>query len=93
VLNVSPRWDKFSEEIDISTDSSKPSRSYQYQEDCTVRSKGKENEMSNDTYDPTEVPEPSAELRELGDRMVGRSRLSGRVEGTTRFEWMEGGYF
>jgi hypothetical protein len=49
--------------------------------------------MSDDTYDPTAIPEPSAELRELGDRMIGKSRLSGGVEGTTRFEWMEGGYF
>jgi hypothetical protein len=49
--------------------------------------------MGEGIFDPTAVPEPSAELRELGERMVGRSRLSGGVEGTVRFEWMEGGYF
>jgi hypothetical protein len=49
--------------------------------------------MSDVAYEPTVVPEPSTKLRELGSRMVGRSRLSGGVEGTSRFEWMEGGYF
>jgi hypothetical protein len=49
--------------------------------------------MSDVEYDPTAVPESSTKLRELGSRMVGKSRLSGGVEGTSRFEWMEGGYF
>jgi len=49
--------------------------------------------MSDVAFDPTVVPAPSAELQELGRRMVGRSRLSGGVEGTSRFEWMEGGHF
>ena len=44
-------------------------------------------------YDPSEVPTPSVKLRELGERLVGTSRLSGGVEGTARFEWMEGGFF
>ena len=44
-------------------------------------------------YDSSEVPTPSAKLRELGERLVGTSRLSGGVEGTARFEWMEGGFF
>jgi hypothetical protein len=49
--------------------------------------------MTETVYDPTTPPEPSAKLKELGDRLVGTSRLSGGVEGTTTFEWMEGGYF
>jgi hypothetical protein len=49
--------------------------------------------MGEVEYDPTVVPKPSSELRELGERMVGRSRLTGGVEGTVRFDWMEGGYF
>jgi hypothetical protein len=49
--------------------------------------------MSEVGNDPTTVPEPSPRLRELGNRLVGTSRLSGGVEGTARFEWMEGGHF
>jgi hypothetical protein len=49
--------------------------------------------MSDVGFEPTAVPEPSAELRELGKRLVGKAQLSGGVEGTSRFEWMEGGYF
>ena len=60
------------------TDSSPASRSYLYPTDRTVRSPDqRESEMSEVAYDPTVVPEPSAELRELGERMVGRSRLRG----------------
>ena len=39
--------------------------------------------MSDVAYEPIVVAEPSTELRELGSRMVGRSRLSGGVEGTS----------
>jgi hypothetical protein len=39
------------------------------------------------------LPEPSMKLKELGERLVGSSRLSGGVEGTSTFEWMEGGHF
>jgi hypothetical protein len=49
--------------------------------------------MTDATVDPTAPPEPSAKLRELGDRLVGTSRLSGGVEGTSSYEWMEGGHF
>jgi hypothetical protein len=49
--------------------------------------------MTEATFDPTAPPEPSEKLRELGGRLVGTSRLSGGVEGTTTFEWLEGGYF
>ena len=49
--------------------------------------------MTDTNFDPTIPPEPSASLKELGDRLVGTSRLSGGVEGTSRFEWMEGGHF
>lgn len=49
--------------------------------------------MTESTFDPMATPEPSAQLKELGRRMVGKARLSGGVEGTTEFEWMEGGFF
>jgi hypothetical protein len=39
------------------------------------------------------LPEPSMKLTEMGERLVGSSRLSGGVEGTSTFEWMEGGHF
>ncbi|HEU4540429.1 MAG TPA: hypothetical protein VFR23_04825 [Jiangellaceae bacterium] len=49
--------------------------------------------MTESTFDPMATPEPSAQLKELGRRMVGKARLSGGVEGTTEFGWMEGGFF
>jgi hypothetical protein len=49
--------------------------------------------VSDTNFDPTVPREPSEKLKELGDRLVGTSRLSGGVEGTTSFEWMEGGHF
>src|SRR5262245_42243049 len=36
---------------------------------------------------------PLADLKTLGDRLVGTWALSGDVEGETTWEWMEGGYF
>jgi len=37
-------------------------------------------------------PPPSPELKRL-DRLVGAWRVSGGAEGTSAYEWMEGGYF
>lgn len=39
------------------------------------------------------VPEPSAQLRELGERLRGRWKVSGGAEGEVSYEWLEGGYF
>ena len=37
-------------------------------------------------------PEPNPDLRSL-DRLVGTWEMSGGVQGTVAFEWMEGGFF
>jgi hypothetical protein len=36
---------------------------------------------------------PSADLKALGDRLVGTWKISGESEGETSWEWMEGGFF
>jgi hypothetical protein len=46
--------------------------------------------MSDETTTPQ--PTPSAALRRL-DRLVGEWTLSGGVEGTVRYEWMDGEFF
>jgi hypothetical protein len=38
-------------------------------------------------------PEPPADLKALGDRLVGTWKISGDNEGETTWEWMEGGFF
>lgn len=43
-------------------------------------------------YGSAEQPEPTAALRAL-DRLVGSWRVTGGVEGTVRYEWMDGGFF
>jgi hypothetical protein len=50
--------------------------------------------MSNesDTY-LAEAPAPAADLKALGDRLVGAWRVSGEAEGETTWEWMDGGFF
>lgn len=42
------------------------------------------------TYD--QPPEPNPDLKSL-DRLVGTWEISGDVQGTVAFEWMEGGFF
>jgi hypothetical protein len=50
--------------------------------------------MSNQTDTPTaHPPEPPADLKALGDRLVGTWKISGENEGETTWEWMEGGFF
>jgi hypothetical protein len=44
-------------------------------------------------YDPTDPPTPAADLEALGARLTGTWRLSGGVEGTVRYQWMDGGFF
>jgi hypothetical protein len=34
-----------------------------------------------------------SDLTALGDRLVGTWKVSGEIEGETRWEWMEGGFF
>jgi hypothetical protein len=40
-----------------------------------------------------EAPAPPADLKDLGDRLVGAWKISGEAEGETAWEWMEGGFF
>ncbi len=47
---------------------------------------------SSDTHTAT-APAPSAELKALGDRLVGTWTVSGEAAGETTWEWMEGGFF
>ncbi len=51
------------------------------------------NDNTNDTQAYGRSSEPSPKLKEL-DRLVGKWEVSGDyVEGTSTFEWMEGGFF
>jgi hypothetical protein len=36
---------------------------------------------------------PPADIKALGDRLVGSWKVSGESEGETSWEWMEGGFF
>jgi hypothetical protein len=47
--------------------------------------------MSNAT--DVDAAVPSADLRTLGDRLVGSWKVSGETQGETSWEWMEGGFF
>lgn len=52
--------------------------------------------MANDSVSARGAyPEPtsSSDLKALGDRLVGTWQLSGDTDGTTTYEWMEGGFF
>jgi hypothetical protein len=50
--------------------------------------------MSNQTEtQPVEAPTPRADLKALGNRLVGTWAISGEAEGETTWEWMEGGFF
>ena len=40
-----------------------------------------------------QLPQPSPDLRSLGDRLVGVWEVSGGVQGQVSYEWMEGGFF
>jgi|SRR5215211_1973179 len=42
---------------------------------------------------PVEESGPRADLKALGDRLVGTWKVSGEAEGETTWEWMEGGFF
>jgi hypothetical protein len=49
--------------------------------------------MSNSETQSVEAAAPPADLKELGDRLVGTWNISGENEGETSWEWMEGGFF
>ena len=38
-------------------------------------------------------PQPSPDLKNLGDSLAGTWEMSGEASGTVSFEWMEGGFF
>lgn len=42
--------------------------------------------------DGTPLPQPSEKLKKL-DRLVGTWKITGGANGTTTYEWMEGGFF
>lgn len=49
--------------------------------------------MAADTYgQDNQPPQPNPDLRSL-DRLVGTWKVSGGLEGTTTYEWAEGGFF
>jgi hypothetical protein len=45
------------------------------------------------SHDHPGTTTPAADLQALGARLVGTWRVRGGAEGTTRFEWMDGGFF
>jgi hypothetical protein len=49
--------------------------------------------MSNSTETEHEPTAPPADLKALGDRLVGAWKVSGEAEGETTWEWMDGGFF
>jgi hypothetical protein len=48
---------------------------------------------TNNAQAHQQPPEPSSELKSLGERLVGTWEMSGEVQGTVTYEWMEGGFF
>jgi hypothetical protein len=47
----------------------------------------------NNTQAHQQPPQPNPNLKNLGDKLVGTSQMSGEVQGRVSFEWMEGGFF
>jgi hypothetical protein len=47
-----------------------------------------------DQHNPqeTKTPQPNPDMKSL-DRLVGTWQVTGGAQGTTRYEWMEGGFF
>jgi hypothetical protein len=48
---------------------------------------------NNDAQAYQQPPEPSPDLKSLGERLVGTWEVSGGAQGRVSFEWMEGGFF
>jgi hypothetical protein len=51
------------------------------------------NNTSDDAQSHRQPPEPSPDLRSLGERLVGVWEVSGGAQGRVTFEWMEGDFF
>jgi hypothetical protein len=50
-------------------------------------------DTNNDAQAYQQPPEPSPDLKRLGDRLVGTWEVTGGAQGRVTFEWMEGGFF
>ena len=50
-------------------------------------------DTNNDAQAYQRPPEPSPDLKRLGDRLVSTWEVSGDAQGRVSFEWMEGGFF
>jgi hypothetical protein len=48
---------------------------------------------ANDAQAHQQPPEPSPDLKNLGERLIGTWEMSGEVSGRVTYEWMEGGFF
>ena len=51
------------------------------------------NDDANSGQADQQPPQPSSDLNNLGERLVGTWEMSGEVSGTVTYEWMEGGFF
>jgi hypothetical protein len=51
------------------------------------------NDVRQERHQPAEAAAPPADLKALGDRLVGTWKVSGEAEGETSWEWMDGGFF
>jgi hypothetical protein len=51
------------------------------------------NDDSTSAQAHQQPPQPSPDLKSLGERLVGTWEVSGGAQGRVRFEWMEGGFF
>jgi hypothetical protein len=48
---------------------------------------------TNDVQPYEQSPQPSPNLKNLGNRLVGAWEVSGDAQGRVTFEWMDGGFF
>jgi hypothetical protein len=48
---------------------------------------------ANNAQAHQQPPEPSPDLKSLGNRLVGTWEISGGAQGRATYEWMEGGFF
>src|ERR671916_3282804 len=52
-----------------------------------------DNDTTNNAQANERPPQPSSDLKYLGERLVGTWEMSGEVQGRVSFKWMEGGFF
>jgi hypothetical protein len=48
---------------------------------------------TNDVQAYEQPPQPSLDLKSLGNRLVGTWEVSGGAQGRVTYEWMDGGFF